>query len=91
MSDKCPHHVRRNHACPICARISQALAESELGSRKGPMIESDELIVMARASAETWTPFTQNHDPSFQRALREAYVSGFQRGFRVAEAKQHNE
>lgn len=35
MSDKCPHHVRRNHACPICARISQALAESELAAPTG--------------------------------------------------------
>lgn len=49
--------------------------------------ESDELIVEARESAEIWTPFTQNHDPSFQRALREAYVEGYLRGFRVAEFK----
>lgn len=21
----CPHHARRNHACPICARISENL------------------------------------------------------------------
>lgn len=23
--EQCPHHVRRNHACPICARISEDL------------------------------------------------------------------
>lgn len=28
MSDKCPNHVRRRRGCPICERISAALAES---------------------------------------------------------------
>ncbi len=34
----------------------------------------------ARASQE-WSPFTQNHDPSYWRALRGAYAEGFMRGF----------
>ena len=31
--------------------------------------------------ADTWEPFTQNHDPSFIRALRSAYRDGFIRGY----------
>jgi hypothetical protein len=33
----------------------------------------------ARAAAE-WEPFTQNHDPSYWRALRAAYAEGYVAG-----------
>jgi len=32
MSDKCPNHVRRRRGCPICERISAALAESSFAA-----------------------------------------------------------
>ena len=35
MSDKCQTHVRRNPACPICARVSRAERESELAALNG--------------------------------------------------------
>lgn len=37
-------------------------------------------IDQARQAAASWEPFTQNHDPSFWRALREAYAEGFAAG-----------
>lgn len=35
MSAKCPHHVRRNHACPICARVTEEILGSELAAPNG--------------------------------------------------------
>lgn len=35
MRDKCPEHVRRRRGCPICERISSALAESALAAPMG--------------------------------------------------------
>lgn len=65
---------------------NQLRAELEL-TRKCVEIESDELLVQARESAETYSTLTANHDPSLWRVLREAYVAGYQRGYRMAEAK----
>lgn len=50
------------------------------------VLPSDELIMIARKSSEKWSPFSNNHDPGYLRALREAYVQGFQSGYRKAEA-----
>jgi hypothetical protein len=35
----------------------------------------------AKKAAESWEPFTQNHDPSYWSALRKIYAEGFMRGF----------
>lgn len=35
MSVKCPYHVRRNHACPICARVTEEILGSELAPARG--------------------------------------------------------
>jgi hypothetical protein len=34
----------------------------------------------AEADAATWEPITQNHCPSYWRALRDAYASGYMAG-----------
>lgn len=34
----------------------------------------------AEQAAAAWDPFTQNHDPSFWRCLRQAYAEGFAAG-----------
>lgn len=47
MSDKCPHHVRRNPACPVCARISDDLTSSlaaPAGSRERPILFSAPMV-----------------------------------------------
>lgn len=53
MRDKCPNHVRRRRGCPICERISAALAESALaaptGYAVGDLVEVlDEGLAMLR-------------------------------------------
>lgn len=44
MSDKCPHHVRRNHTCPICARASEALAASSFTAPTGSARSGVEIL-----------------------------------------------
>ncbi len=51
--------------------------------------EADALIIEARDASERWDRLTNNHDPSFQRHMREAFVSGYLRGYRAAETALH--
>ena len=58
-----------------------------------PKSEASERVVplaleATRAAAE-WEPFTQNHDPQYWKALREAYMQGYISGSH-AEEKRHN-
>lgn len=47
-----------------------------------------ERAVMAKEAAEQFEPFTQNHDPSFQKWSRECYCHGFIDGhYRATEAQ----
>ncbi len=77
MSDKCPTHVRRNPACPICARVSRAERESELAAPSG----SPALLTAAlRVGGRTWpdgTKFKVRYDD------RRRYCGIMPNGFEV--------
>lgn len=47
------------------------------------------LALEATRAAAEWEPFTQNHDPLYWKALREAYMQGYISGTH-AEEKRHN-
>lgn len=51
----------------------------------------EKLADAANKAAEQWGgPLTQNHDPSFWKSIREAYASGFMRGFNDCASRQPN-
>lgn len=39
----------------------------------------------AKKASEQWSPFTQNHDPAFIAALRDAYCQGYVSGAYVTD------
>ena len=46
---------------------------------------SDTLVLRAREAAEQYSLLSQNHDPGFWDCLREAFASGYMRGYRACE------
>jgi hypothetical protein len=70
--------------CP-CKKCDESERESRLSPARGYAA----MRVEAEAEAQKWEPFTQNHDPSYWKALRDAYASGYVIGA-SAEQRRHN-
>lgn len=49
--------------------------------------EYKKLREQAERDCATWTPFTQNHDPDFQRWSRKCYVDGYLAALFMAKEK----
>lgn len=47
----------------------------------------EELYLEAQKASDNWSPFTENHDPSFIAALKDAYYQGYISGIYVASRK----
>jgi hypothetical protein len=73
--------------CPSCEGSGESVV-APIG-----VASSERVVPLAleatRAAAE-WEPFTQNHDPQYWKALREAYMQGYISGSH-AEEKRHND
>lgn len=77
----CGHHDRYHFADGTGHIRCRATADCACVSRE--TVTSKQNLGSQRAA--DWWPFTQNHDPSFISALRDAYAQGFNAGHAEAE------
>ena len=61
--------------------VGQPTSEAPLAAMTGYAALYD----AAKKASERWSPFTQNHDPSFIAALRDAYYQGYVSGAYVTD------
>jgi hypothetical protein len=77
------HHEKFGCVDSKFSHDMQLLAASTRAKNKTPKskpknMNKNEIAKIAKQASEKWEPFTQNHDPSFIHALRDAYSNGYE-------------